>query len=467
LEDVSKKELSEIDICDLYITPAIKAAGWDQYTQIRREVTLTSGPVVVRGELSARNKKKKKFADYVLHKEPGIPIAVVEAKDNTKTISHGLQQAIGYAAILEVPSAFSSNGDGFGSHNTVPENGEDIETEFPMSQFPSPDVLWKRYKKKHGIVEEELLRYMAYSCNIILRLSSLPMNSRVYALLLVLLVVGFTLAAQSLNRITIISDAFGSKPGLEQDWGYAALVEYNGRTILFDSGNDSAKFAKNVDALGIDLRELDAVVISHRHGDHTDGLHHLRSVNPDVPVFAPSDEHFGGLTPPAFFKRPEPSLPSEQRYFSGVVPEVVPHGTAWRGLNIIRGAGGREIFPGIHLVENLAPGKEFGETPELTLVVATPAGQVVLVGCSHPGISQILTSIEADTKPVALLAGGLHLITDSDKDVERVALELRERWGIRRIAPGHCSGEYAFAVLLRLFGSRFIHAGVGEVIAFQ
>jgi type I restriction enzyme R subunit len=157
LENINKKELSEIDICDLYITPAIKAAGWDQYSQIRREVTLTPGPVVVRGEMSARNKKKKKFADYVLHKEPGVPIAVVEAKDNNKTISYGLQQAIGYASILEVPSAFSSNGDGFASHNTVPENGEEVETEFAMSAFPSPDIIWKRYKKKHGIKDEELV----------------------------------------------------------------------------------------------------------------------------------------------------------------------------------------------------------------------------------------------------------------------------------------------------------------------
>jgi type I restriction enzyme R subunit len=156
-QNVNKKELTELDICDLFITPAIKEAGWDQFTQIRREVTLTPGPVVVRGEMSARNKKKKKFADYVLQKEQGVPIAIVEAKDNNKTISHGLQQAIGYASILEVPSAFSSNGDGFASHNTVPEDGEEIETEFPMSGFPSPDIVWKRYKKKHGIKDEELV----------------------------------------------------------------------------------------------------------------------------------------------------------------------------------------------------------------------------------------------------------------------------------------------------------------------
>lgn len=157
LEGIDKKELSEIDICDNFITPAIIHAGWDQYTQIRREVTLTPGPVIVRGEMSSRNRKKKKFADYVLYKEPGIHIAVVEAKDNNKSISHGLQQAIGYASILEVPSALSSNGDGFASHNTVPEANEEIETEFSLGAFPSPDVLWKRYKKKHGIVEEELV----------------------------------------------------------------------------------------------------------------------------------------------------------------------------------------------------------------------------------------------------------------------------------------------------------------------
>lgn len=157
MENINKKELSEIDICDLYITPAIKNAGWDQHTQIRREVTLTPGPVIVRGEMSSRNKKKKKFADYVLHKEPGVPIAVVEAKDNNKSISHGLQQAIGYAAILQVPSALSSNGDGFASHNDVPESDEEIEAEFSLEQFPSPEVIWKRYKKKHGIVEEELV----------------------------------------------------------------------------------------------------------------------------------------------------------------------------------------------------------------------------------------------------------------------------------------------------------------------
>lgn len=152
---MNKKELSECDICDLYITPAIKGAGWDPFKQIRREVTLTPGPVIVRGELSARNKKKKKFADYILSWEPGTMIAVVEAKDNNHTHGHGMQQALGYAEILGLPSAFSSNGDLFASHNKVPNDNEDIETDFPLDQFPSPEELWKRYKKFHNIKEEE------------------------------------------------------------------------------------------------------------------------------------------------------------------------------------------------------------------------------------------------------------------------------------------------------------------------
>ena len=154
MDSKEKKALSETDISDLFITPAIRDAGWDFMRQIRREVTLTPGPVIVRGNLSSRNKKKKKFADYVLYWEPNVPVAVVEAKDNNHTVSQGLQQALGYADILEVPSAFSSNGDAFASHNKVRINGEDIETEFPLASFPPPSELWQRYKIHRGIEDK-------------------------------------------------------------------------------------------------------------------------------------------------------------------------------------------------------------------------------------------------------------------------------------------------------------------------
>ena len=155
MTDIDKKSLSESDICDLFITPAIKDASWDPMTQIRREVTLTPGPITVRGNIASRNQKKKKFADYVLSKEPGVPVAVVEAKDNNHTVSQGMQQALGYAEILDVPSAFSSNGDAFASHNKVPAAGEDIESQFALDAFPGPDDLWQRYRAFRGIEDHE------------------------------------------------------------------------------------------------------------------------------------------------------------------------------------------------------------------------------------------------------------------------------------------------------------------------
>lgn len=155
MDSKEKKELSEADIKAKFITPAMVAAGWDELTQIRREVTLTPGPVVVRGNLSSRNKKKKKFADYVLQREKGVPIAVVEAKDNNCTISHGLQQALGYATILDVPCAFSSNGDGFACHDKAAPDGEDTETQFSLELFPPPDELWSRYKRFRGIADAQ------------------------------------------------------------------------------------------------------------------------------------------------------------------------------------------------------------------------------------------------------------------------------------------------------------------------
>ena len=108
------------------------------------------------------------------------------------------------------------------------------------------------------------------------------------------------------TRITVLSDAFSRHSKLDLDWGYAALIEHDGKRILFDTGNNAAGFASNVRALGIDLSRLDFVVISHRHGDRTDGLRHLLSVNPDVPIYVPEDEYFGGLTPPVFFSRSPP-----------------------------------------------------------------------------------------------------------------------------------------------------------------
>jgi 7,8-dihydropterin-6-yl-methyl-4-(beta-D-ribofuranosyl)aminobenzene 5'-phosphate synthase len=274
-----------------------------------------------------------------------------------------------------------------------------------------------------------------------------------------------TSAAQSATRITILVDAFGLPSDLRPDWGYSALVEHDGKRILFDAGNNAGNFAHNTDVLGVNLTDLDFVVISHRHGDHTDGLHHLLRLNPNVKIYAANDEYFGGPTPAAFFRRPDASLPDHMRYFGGDVPEVVPHGIPWRGANIQRVDGVLEIAPGITLVSNISRTGAFSETPELSLAIQTPEGQVLLVGCSHPGIEQILSSVAAKQIPVRLLIGGLHLVTIPEPEIQRLVTALRDEWQLAGVAPGHCTGELAFAVLQRAFGRRYRYAGIGTVIA--
>ncbi|MFA7572137.1 MAG: type I restriction endonuclease, partial [Lutispora sp.] len=140
---MNKKEMSERDICTKYITPALISSGWDLHKQIREEVTFTDGRIIVRKKLVSRGEKKR--ADYILYYKANIPIAIIEAKDNNHTIGAGMQQALSYGEILDIPFIYSSNGDGFLEHDRTVTDGV-IEKELPLNQFPSPEELWKRYK---------------------------------------------------------------------------------------------------------------------------------------------------------------------------------------------------------------------------------------------------------------------------------------------------------------------------------
>ena len=145
---MDKKRLNEAEICDSFITPAIIGAGWDQRTQIRREYTFTAGRVIVRGTLGSRGKKKR--ADYLLFYQPNLPLAVVEAKDNSHPVGGGMQQALGYAEALDVPFVFSSNGDAFLFHDRTGQSFP-IEKQIGLDEFPSPDELWRRYRDWKGL----------------------------------------------------------------------------------------------------------------------------------------------------------------------------------------------------------------------------------------------------------------------------------------------------------------------------
>lgn len=265
-------------------------------------------------------------------------------------------------------------------------------------------------------------------------------------------------SAQDTPRITVIADAFSERDDVELDWGFAALIEYRGQRILFDAGNDGDLLATNAGRLGIDLTRLDMVVISHRHGDHANGLRHVLAVNPEVPIYSPSDEYFGTTTPAAYFERARPELPARMRYFGGHVPATVSRESAWP-VQFHRVAAELEVSPGIRLVANRDPDGPYRQTPELSLVLDTPSGQIIVAGCSHPGIERILASVEARNKPVAGIVGGLHLVTTPDSEIDRLVQALRTEWNVQAIAPGHCSGEYAFAAVRRAYGPRYHYAG--------
>ncbi|MBZ5667221.1 MAG: MBL fold metallo-hydrolase [Acidobacteriia bacterium] len=270
------------------------------------------------------------------------------------------------------------------------------------------------------------------------------------------------------NRITILYDAFTSKPELTADWGYAALVEFEGTRILFDTGNNAAIFEANIKRLRIDLTRLDLVVLSHRHGDHTSGLRYVLSVNPWVPIYAPADESFLDVTPAAFLTQSaDASLPSKMRYFGGKVPSTPPsHGTAWPGVHFRTVVGMQEITPKIRLVSTLSETPGFRDLSEVSLVLDTARGPIVVVGCSHPGIENILSNVtqQIHRSEVYEVIGGMHLLLSSPARVEHIVSELVDRYHVQRVAPGHCTGELVFAVLEKRFGKEYVYAGVAEVL---
>lgn len=149
---LDKKQLSEEDITSKYILPSLEKAGWDLHTQIRQEVFLTAGRIEVKGGQGIRQPKSKcKRADVVLYHKSNIPIGVIEVKSNKFRVQHGIQQALAYADMLDVPSAFSSNGDAFYEHDRARSAGGALEREISLDAFPSPAELWQRYKQYKNI----------------------------------------------------------------------------------------------------------------------------------------------------------------------------------------------------------------------------------------------------------------------------------------------------------------------------
>ena len=276
-----------------------------------------------------------------------------------------------------------------------------------------------------------------------------------------------TATAAAPARITVLYDAFGKDAAMTKDWGYAALVEINGKRILFDTGDDPAIFAKNVKAKAVDLTKLDFVVLSHRHSDHVGGFSYLLSKNPKVKVYAPKDG-FGGIfgsDQPSKFYRKDESLPAEMRYYNGTPPEIVRVGTVFPGANIQLIDKTTEVAPGITLIALVSDAPGTKEMKELSLAINTPDGIVLVVGCSHPGIEAIVSEAAKINPHIHFIAGGFHLVVAEDAAIGKAAATLHDTYRVDYIAPGHCTGEPTFAAMQRMFGDRYFYAGLGTTLA--
>jgi 7,8-dihydropterin-6-yl-methyl-4-(beta-D-ribofuranosyl)aminobenzene 5'-phosphate synthase len=291
-----------------------------------------------------------------------------------------------------------------------------------------------------------------------------------------LLFIGYTANTSATNanidpakaQITVVYDAFGQNSAMQKDWGYAALVEYGGKRILFDTGNNPDILFQNAKAKNIDLSKLDFVVMSHRHGDHMGGLAYILKVNPKVTIYAPK-EGFGvyGADLPSGFYRKDPSLPLEQRYYNGAPPEVMRFGAAWPGANFQLVDKNIEIAPNIHLITLVSDKPGTLELRELSLAFNTPDGMVIVVGCSHPGIDKIVQSAGVINARIHFIVGGFHLVAASDPDIEKIVSALHDRFKVEYVAPGHCTGEPAFTALKKAFGDHYLYAGLGTTLTLN
>lgn len=267
-------------------------------------------------------------------------------------------------------------------------------------------------------------------------------------------------------RVTIIYDSFGAPSSLERGWGYAALVEYRGKRILFDTGGQYQAFVSNVKTLGIDLTKLDFVVLSHRHGDHTSGLAYVLQQNPKVKIYAPEETgSFGTPTRGATVKginRKVENVPADLHYFDGKHADSYPIDSPWPSANISLINKVTEVLPGFYLFRTISEEKGTMELNEISMAVDTPRGLAVFVGCSHPGIEKILAVATTINPKLYTVIGGLHLLDKPDPMVTQIVENFKNKWKTERVGAGHCSGEFTQTELQRVFGQQHDHSGIGE-----
>ena len=230
--------------------------------------------------------------------------------------------------------------------------------------------------------------------------------------------------------LTILYDNYKYDEGFRNSWGFSCLIEGNGQTILFDTGGDDGNLLHNFRAAGKDPGNVDMIILSHFHGDHTGGLMEFLDSRSGIDVYMPQS-----------------------------FPEDFQQKVSSRGAHPVK------VGKALKLADNVWSTGEMGRNiMEQSLVVETPGGLVIITGCAHPGIEEIVSrALEIKNKPVLLVMGGFHLLRTGKDAVEEIANEFK-RLPVAYAAPTHCSGDGTIKVFRDVFGERYLKLGTGRVL---
>lgn len=327
----------------------------------------------------------------------------------------------------------------------------------------------------------------------------MKVNTLAIFLLLLILTSFVKLAKDELREITEgtitnLYDAFGKDTSLTKDFGFSCITKYHGKTILFDAGSNADIFKRNTTKQRIDLSKVDIVLVSHGHFDHLNGLDYLLQVNPKVKIYFPYDIFWGAPVPyDATGQEPivKDSLPSFMQYFDGGATKfsINQSGRFWNA-NIEFLKTSKEILPGLNIIATSSqymgyfscyPGKSFVDgqfdnkqdackntnLPELSLSMKTEKGQVLIVGCSHTGVENIVKQTQSITSDkIDMLYGGFHLLPFDRAQTIQLVNQLMSDLKVHRVAPTHCTGHLAFKILMDTYKTDYLYAGLGETVTY-
>ncbi len=238
---------------------------------------------------------------------------------------------------------------------------------------------------------------------------------------------------QEAITMTVLYDNYKHDPALRTDWGFSCLVEGLEKTILFDTGTKGDLLLENMQKLAISPDDIDVVVLSHIHSDHTGGLAALLERNSHVTVFAPQSF-------PASFKE-----------------------------NVTKtGAEYVDVSDGVQICKNaFSTGEVLGNVIEQALIVETAEGAVVITGCAHPGVvNMVRKAVQVRKANVHTVLGGFHMHSMSDRQIQSIIKQLKEL-GVKRAGPCHCSGDRTRELFEKEFDGDYLAVGVGKKLKFR